>query len=256
MARPRSHLARAPIVEAVIDFRVLAREGIAADQMSGLLPKIGQQYEPPSMMHRVEARFGIERGKALVPTQVEAPLGWVYQCRSQAAVAQFRVDGFTFSKLEPYTTWEEVFGEARRLWKIYVQVAQPLEVSRLAVRYINRLRLPAPADLGQYLSAPPVLPEPIPQTVREFLTRVVVDAPERGISAILIQALERPLDPSTVQVLLDIDAFRESVFPAEEPSLLQIFEQLRKLKNEIFFASLTERTVEMYDDTSFGFGTT
>jgi uncharacterized protein (TIGR04255 family) len=83
-----------------------------------------------------------------------------------------------------------------------------------------------------------------------------VDAPERGISAILIQALERPLDPSTVQVLLDIDAFRESVFPAEEPSLLQIFEQLRKLKNEIFFASLTERTVEMYDDTSFGFGTT
>ncbi len=251
MARPREHLARAPIVEAVIDFRVLVREGIVADQFSGLRPRIGQQYDPPSPLHRVEARFGIERGKAVVPTQVEAPVGWLYKSPAQPAIAQFRVDGFTFSKLEPYTTWEEVFGEARRLWSIYVQVAQQvaqkLEVSRMAVRYINRLRLPAQAELGQYLSAPPVLPEPIPQTVREFLTRVVVDAPERSISAILIQALERSLDPSTVQVLLDIDAFRESPFPAEEPSLLQMFEQLRRLKNEIFFASLTERTVEMYE---------
>lgn len=128
-----------------------------------------------------------------------------------------------------------------------MQVARPLEVSRLAVRYINRLRLSAPAELGRYLSAPPVLPEPIPQTVREFLTRVVVDAPERSLSAILIQALDAPLDPSTVQVLLDIDAFRESAMPAEEPSLSEIFEQLRALKNEIFFASVTEQTVEMYE---------
>jgi uncharacterized protein (TIGR04255 family) len=246
MARPRPHLARAPIVEAVIDFRVLSREGIVADQFADLLPRIGQEYEPPTMMHRLEARFGIERGEGVAPTQVDVPLGWLYQCRRQATVAQFRVDGFTFSKLEPYTTWEEVFGEARRLWGIYVDVAQPLQVSRLAVRYINRLRLPAPAELSEYLSAPPLLPEPIPQTIREFLTRVVVDASERSISAILIQALERPLDPSTVQVLLDIDAFRESVFPAEEPSLLQVFEQLRRLKNEIFFASLTEQTVEIY----------
>jgi uncharacterized protein (TIGR04255 family) len=245
MARPRPHLARAPIVEAVIDFRVLGRESIAADDFSALNSRIGQQYNPPSLMHSVEARFGVERGKAIVPTQVAAPVGWLYQSRTQAAIAQFRVNGFTFSKLEPYTTWEEVFGEARRLWSIYVQVAQPQQVTRVAVRYINRLRLPAPADLGQYLSAPPVLPEPIPQTVREFLTRMVVDAPERNLSAILIQALEAPLDPSRMQVLLDIDAFRESPMPVEEPALAEIFEQLRALKNEIFFASVTERTVEM-----------
>jgi len=247
MARPRSHLARAPIVEAVIDFRVLPREGIAADHFSGLCSRVGQQYNPPSLMRSVEARFGVERGKAVAPTQVEAPFGWLYQSQTQATVAQFRVDGFTFSKLEPYTTWEEVFGEARRLWSLYVQVAQPFQVSRLAVRYINRLRLPAPAELSRYLSAPPVLPEPIPQTVREFLTRVVVDAPERNLSAILIQALDAPLDPSTMQVLLDIDAFRASPMPAEDPSLSEIFEQLRALKNEVFFASITEQTVEMYE---------
>lgn len=248
MARPRSHLARAPIDEAVIDFRVLRRDDIAADHFSGLSSRIGQQYNPPSLMQSVQARFGIEGGRAVAPTQVEAAVGWLYQSQTQGAVAQFRVDGFTFSKLKPYSTWEEVFGEARRLWNVYIQVAQPRLLSRLAVRYINRLRLPAPADLGGYLSAPPVLPQPIPQRMRAFLTRVAVDAPERNLSAILIQASETPLDDSsTIQVLLDIDAFREVALPAEDPSLSEVFEQLRALKNEVFFASVTERTVEMYE---------
>jgi uncharacterized protein (TIGR04255 family) len=248
MARPRSHLPRAPIDETIIDFRVLRRDGVAADHFSGLSSRIGQQYNPPSLMQSVEARFGIEAGRAVAPTQVETAVGWLYQSQTQGAVAQFRVDGFTFSKLRPYTTWEEVFGEARRLWSIYVQVAQPLQLSRLAVRYLNHLRLPAPADLGAYLSAPPILPQPIPQRMREFLTRVVVDAPERNLSAILIQASETPLDdPSTVQVLLDIEAFREVALPAEDPSLSEIFEQLRALKTEVFYASVTERTVEMYE---------
>ena len=196
-------------------------------------------------MQSFQARFGIEQGRPVGPTQVQSAIGWLYQ--APGAIAQFRVDGFTFSKLEPYTTWEDVFGEARRLWSIYVQVARPLETSRVAVRYINRLRLPVPVDLGQYLEAPPVLPPPIPQTIREFLTRVVVNAPERNLSAILIQALEAQLDPTMIQLLLDIDAFRELAVPPEDSSLREIFEQLRALKNEIFFASVTERTVEMYE---------
>jgi len=249
MARPRSHLTRAPIVEAVIDFRVSRSEGIVSDDFSGLTSSIGQQYGPPSLLRSLEARFGVERGQAVAPIQVEAPVGWLYQAHAEKMIAQFRVDGFTFSKLEPYTTWPEVFGEARRLWSVYTQVAQPIQVSRVAVRYVNRLRLPTPSDLAEYLSAPPILPPPIPQRMREFLTRVVVEVPERSLSAILILASETLMgDPSTIQVLLDIDAFREKlVLPALDPSLSDIFEQLRGLKNQIFYASLTERTVEMYE---------
>jgi uncharacterized protein (TIGR04255 family) len=245
MARPPQHLTRAPIDEAVIDFRVLRRNDITSDRFAGLVTRIGPDYNRSSEMQSIHARFGVQGGRPLEPTQMQATVGWMYQ--APTAIAQFRVDGFTFSKLRPYTTWEEVFGEALRLWNIYVEVAQPLEVlSRVAVRYINRLRFPAPADLGEYLEAPPVLPAPIPQSIREFLIRAVVDDPERGLSAILIEALESPLDPNTVQVLLDIDAFKEADFAPGDPSLRETFEQLRALKNRIFFASITERTVEMY----------
>ena len=244
MARPREHLTHAPIDEAVIDFRVLRRNDITSALFAGLMTRIGPDYNRSSEMHSIHARFSVQGGQPLEPMQLQAAVGWMYQ--APTAIAQFRVDGFTFSKLRPYTTWEEVFGEALRLWNVYVQIAEPLETSRVAVRYINRLRFQAPADLGEYLEAPPVLPAPIPQSIREFLIRAVVDDPQRDLSAVLIEALESTLDPNTVQVLLDIDAFREAVFPPGDSSLRETFEQLRALKNQIFFASITERTVEMY----------
>ncbi|MBZ5551041.1 MAG: TIGR04255 family protein [Acidobacteriia bacterium] len=152
----------------------------------------------------------------------------------------------TYNKLEPYTTWEEVFSEAYRLWHLYIESAKPLDVTRLAVRYINRLRLPAPVQLSKYLAAPPVLPPPIPQTIREFLTRVVVFESEHNSSAIITQAVEAALDPTLTPVLLDIDAFREATIAPGDPLMPQMFEELRRLKNDIFFASITEHTVEMY----------
>jgi uncharacterized protein (TIGR04255 family) len=231
-------------VEAVIDFRVLRREGITADQFQGLLETLGSQYRNPSPMHSIQARFGMEEGRPVGPMQVQAAVGWVYQ--SDGALAQFRVDGFTFSKLEPYTTWEGVFGEADRLWRIYVETAQPREISRVAVRYINRLRLSAPARLGEYLEAPPVLPPPIPQKLREFLMRAVVED-GNDASAILIEAVEASLDPATIPLLLDIDAFREVSLAPDDPTVAGIFEQLRRLKNDVFFATITDRTVEMYE---------
>ena len=70
---------------------------------------------------------------------------------------------------------------------------------------------------------------------------------ERDVSAIITQALETPVDPTGISVLLDIDAFRHVAIPPDDQSMRPIFEDLRGLKNSIFFASLTEKTVEMFE---------
>lgn len=244
MARLRKHLQHAPIVEALIDFRVVRKEQVSAEAFAGIGASIGTQYVRESSIQSIEARFGTDRGKLLEPWQSQTEIGWRY--RTATEVAQFRVDGFTFSKLAEYSTWDEVSREAFRLWKVYVDAADPREVSRVAVRYINRMPLPAVLDLAEYLTAPPQLPDPIPQAIREFLTRVYVQDERSNASAVIVQALEPRMDPRSVSLLVDIDAFREVTLAPDDPGLPAIFGELRRLKNEIFYASITEKTAEIY----------
>jgi uncharacterized protein (TIGR04255 family) len=245
MAQQRKHLPNAPIVEAIVDFRVLPREQVTSDTFSDLRSSIGEEYSRNTAMQAIGARFGIENGHFVNAVDMPTTVGWRYQ--SGTEIAQFRLNGFTFSKIAPYTTWEEVFGEATRLWDIYVSVCEPRQVSRIAVRYINQMRLDAPVNLRDYLEAPPILPEPIPPHIREFLSRIQVEDQRRGASAVIVQALEPQMDSSVISVLLDIDAFREVSIAPKDASMRPMFQQLRELKNEIFFASITEKTVEMYE---------
>jgi uncharacterized protein (TIGR04255 family) len=244
MARPRTHLERAPIAEAIIDFRVLQLDNVTAATFAALKPLIGAKYAQESPMTSIQARFGVVAGKLLDPSQLQTNIGYRYQ--SETEIAQFRLNGFTFSKIAPYTTWEEVFAEAFRLWSVYTGLSEPREVSRIAVRYINRMQVAPATDLRRYLEAPPSPPSPIPQAVREFLTRIVVDDEKRNASAVIVQALEPRLDQNAMSLLLDIDAFRAHSVTPNDPGLPAAFEQLRELKNEIFFASITETTAEMY----------
>lgn len=245
MARPRAHLRNAPIVEAVIDFRVLRDDQVSSPMFAGLGPSIGNQYTQISSIHSFEARFGIDSGKLIDPAQNRADIGWRYQAGTE--VAQFRVDGFTFSKIERYTTWGEVFSETFRLWRVYLDVAKPKQLSRIAVRYINRMRISGNPNISEFLEAPPILPPPIPPVVRDFLTRVHLTDEKRSCSAVIVQALEPQLDPNVMSLLLDIDAFQETALIPNDSELPSRFEQLRELKNEIFYASITEKTAEMYE---------
>jgi uncharacterized protein (TIGR04255 family) len=244
MARPREHLDRAPIVEAVIDFRVFREPTVWPDTFADLIPSIGEKYSQGERILSFEARFGIESGKALDPAQRTTDLGWKYQAGTE--VAQFRADGFTFSKLEPYTTWEDVFGEASRLWSIYLGLAKPRQLSRIAVRYINRIMVVGDRNINDFLEAAPVLPQPIPPLIRDFLTRVHVADESRSSAAVIVQALEPQFDPNVMSLLLDIDAYHERIPAPGDPDLSALFQQLRELKNEIFYASITEKCAEMY----------
>jgi uncharacterized protein (TIGR04255 family) len=108
------------------------------------------------------------------------------------------------------------------------------------------MQLPAVKDLVEYLEAPPRLREPISQLIRDFLTRVNVRDDKRNASAVIVQALEPRMGPDMISLLLDIDASREINEELDDTELLTVFEQLRELKNEIFFASITEKIVEKY----------
>ena len=155
--------------------------------------------------------------------------------------------GTRFSRLEPYETWEKMKENASRLWNEYRGIARPKALTRIATRFINVLRLPNPIyDFGDYLRAPPQVPEKLPHGISSFLTRVVMHETTIEAVGILSQALENIENPETMPIVLDIDVFIERNFAADTLDFWNALEQLRKFKNEIFFESITERTAELF----------
>ncbi len=187
---------------------------------------------------------------AWVPPQptVGRVTGYVLRSSDQLNVAQFRTDGFTFSRLRPYTRWEEVFPQALELWNLYVEAASPGLVTRIATRYINHIRIPGQSvDFDDYLTAGPKVPSELPQTIGGFLIRIVLLNPETGVAANVIQALERAADPRFTTVILDIDAYRVKEWKPDDATMVKTFALLREFKNRIFFNHITEHTARLFE---------
>lgn len=246
MARIR-HLDRAPIKEAIVDFRV-ARSGPVDERRLLQAPPIHREVYPV-----LEERRGTETYFEISPSgpsnsQVK-DLGlqgvWL-KTPDQRMIAQFRGDGFTLNRLEPYTSWQHLLPEALRLWASYVALTNPDAVTRLALRYINRIPIPRGADLDNYMLTAPKLPQGVPEVINTFATRIVLHDPVRSLNANVVQALEVGPESESHVLLFDIDAYRATPTGLASAEVRDALDSLHDYKNEIFFGSLTEQLVAQF----------
>ena len=120
------HLNNAPITEAIIDLQVRFPSGFQAEKFSSLRETLHDQYPDVEERRRITGGFGIEAGKPVVQPPVDKGIdGYLFRSADNTEVAQFRKDGFTFSRLKPYTCWEDILAEAKNLWGLYVATASP-----------------------------------------------------------------------------------------------------------------------------------
>ena len=235
MARQR-HLKNAPIVEALIDLRVNVQPEFDAGEFLKLSKELSDRYPKFKPRKLITGAVGLHAGKPFVqPPEDKGIHGYIFQSTDDKEIAQFRKDGFTFSRLHPYTEWENIFSEASRLWNLFCSKTPVDMITRIAVRYINRLDLPLPMnDFAEYLTAPPKVPKSLPQALSQFLTKIVFQ--EADITANVIQTLDKSHKPDHVGIILDIDVFKMNSDGFDKETVLSQFGQLRTFKNRIFFS--------------------
>ena len=245
MAQAR-HLRNAPITEALIDLRV-SRTANPIDETSLELLRARLQDSYPTIERQFVAQFHVKGGTPQ-PNPEQRFRGFMLKSHDGLSIVQFRIDGFTFNRLRPYPSWEDILPEAIRLWRIYVATASPEAIARVAVRYINRLLLPASGSrLNDYLVGPPRVPEGYQASMAGFLTRVTLSA-SHGLRAIVTTASEPSFGTSDTTIILDIDAFSDAAeLTPDDARLEPMLERLRDLKNRLFFESLTEDAVRVFE---------
>lgn len=249
MADSYLHLPHAPIIEAVIDWRAKLPPSLDIES----LKKVGESFGPKYKFVEEERKFqfAIKQAVGVNPEVSSRQLGTSgYRFRSDDGfeIATLSQTGFSFSRLKPYTEWNSVFSEARRLWDIYKTSCQVEEISRIATRYVNRILFPLPiGDFGQYLTAPPIAPPGAPQSVASLLLRLVLHDAGTGVFAATTQVIEGPPETGGLPFILDIDAYIVKIIrPDADDEISSGFAALREMKNRVFFATLTPRAIEMF----------
>jgi uncharacterized protein (TIGR04255 family) len=233
----------APITEAVIDIRVVPREGLDVEEFR----KLGSEFASGFKIQNDQFRLSgsITPGGPNQPP-VTAKVG--IQFVGDAKLFQTQIDGWTFNKLAPYRGWEEEFrDQARTLWRAYREVAQPQAITRVALRYVNRLDLPMPMrDFQVYLRTYPELGPDLPQGLSHFLMQLQIPHEDIGAMLFLNMALVPSARPNVASVVLDLDLFRAADLPQTETDLWDCIEVLRIRKNKVFEACITEATRELF----------
>lgn len=247
------HLRNAPITEAIVDFRVKARPDCKAEDFAKLREQLVDQFPQVDEQRGFQAVFGFREAGRPAPSTKDLGLrGLFFKSKDRLNIAQFRIDGFTYNRLKPYTSWEEIFPKALELWRLYARTALPSHVTRLALRYINHIDLPDELRrTEEVMKAPPPIPEELPLFASNFVTRLTVHDPDAHVASHITQAFERNPNRQNAILLLDIDAFyQEDLDMSDEQTesqISEIFGKLHDFKNQIFFASLTEQVIRSFE---------
>ncbi|MFH0926837.1 MAG: TIGR04255 family protein [bacterium] len=248
MANKYPTLKNAPITEALIDIRVKLADSFDVNRLKGIYNT--QEYPQQKERRRWEEKFEFRKGcPPISDPHSDIIEGFHYISSDKKQIVIAGLNGFIFSRLHPYEKWDIFRNDAYRLWQIYTKIAQPELITRVALRFINRIQLPSQQmNLDEYFNASPIVPEGLPQGLSSFLTRLVIPIPSpEGVIAILTHALEQPVRPKFLpEVILDIDVFKETIKGFNEKEAWELIDTLRGLKNDIFFKSINDKTKEMF----------
>ncbi len=235
-----------PITEALFDIQVELPKEITIETIDGLSSPLLDLF--PKKRPRRKSSMKIEVKGDSPPSADFSDFGidgFLFWSEDEKQVTQFRLDGFSFSRLKPYPPrgWEETYPQMVELWNFYKDSLKPLLVKRVAVRYINLIEIPKPLgemDWGSYFNwAPPVFGE-LPHQIEQFAYRTTIQFPAESIKAV-ITILTGPLqEPAKTTAIFDLDVFKEIHLSLDQFRIDPLFEKLREIKDDLFEAGLTE----------------
>jgi len=249
-----SRVPHPPIVEAIVDIDCELSPGVnLADLEAPARDSLRDKY--PQLQKRLLKQLRIHKQDEsaheheLKDGELETLL---LRSEDNRQLTQFRKTGYSFNRLAPYEGMDAYLAEIERTWKNYCAIAQPLRISKIGLRTINRIAMPLDSNgglnLDAYLKTGPRLPAVEGRTLNftGFLNQHQIVDQGSGHQVNLALAVEGKKENQLV-LLLDIDAFdlrpREALDWSEISPVIQ---SLRNLKNELFFNILTEECLNLY----------
>lgn len=246
------HYARPPITEAVLELRL--KQDLGRDTVEAISRRRKSEYpvvEPQEVVSIV-----VDGASRTASAKGQTWLGQKLSSGDRANALLMQEKSFACIRLAPYVGWETFRDRAAADWAEFRRVAGPAEVSRIGIRYINRLDVPLPSaptppaiDVRHYLNLWPNSPNLGPN-IQPMTGYTIQVSRALGVDGCHINLASTSVPSPLVahaSFLLDLDVYRETDLPRRDDALWAIIEKMRHHKNAIFEACITDRARKLFE---------
>ena len=240
-----------PIEEAVCEFR-FAPGPVWSITVPGLFyEKIKDVYpREPQQQNLIQAEFKIGQVPANSEIELKQSMTKLLFLSTDAKkLVGVGTDILSIHSLRPYEGWGDFRGRIDESFLAYLEVAKPVGVTRIALRYINRISVPVTQEIqiDEYFTIYPQLPDDAPSRLSGFLTRT--ESIYEDIPIKLAITFSDAVDPNQQPVfILDLEVsqdWAEKPLPLEE-ALSHLYE-LKQRQGQVFENLITDRARELFN---------
>jgi len=240
---------RAPIIEAVISFDCELAPNHKLEELKDNVPAyLEEAYPIKQNTQELTQEFKATKDGVALNVSPQN-LGFRFTQENKEQLTQFKTNGFSFNRLIPYSSLDDYIEEIKKLWAIYLEVAKPVTLKRISMRYINRINIPiienSPSLKDYFTVTPPVFPGNKLLLAGMFQSIQLV-CPDSKANAQLTIATENPTEMH-VPIIVDIEAF---INLNQDPSSFKVdgeeIKILRDLKNSIYRTTLTQECQNLF----------
>ena len=239
-----------PIVEAVFDiecdlpanFKPKNIELAARKKWTRSYPKFRQQYlqefemKQPDGMPEVSIKTGIVQALQFLKND-------------EKQLVQIRAHGFSFNRLAPYTSLDDYLPQIKSAWLTYIQLAKPIQIRMLRLRYINRFSLPFEnqrIELDDYLNNDPRPADEKRMILSAFVNQYSAIDVSTGHQLVSVLTTQPPADGQLTLIFDNTVIVQEHIETGNWSYIRGKIQEMRELKNFIFRNTLKEKCLSRF----------
>jgi len=172
-------------------------------------------------------------------------LGFAYKSGDEKEISQFRLNGFSYSRLSPYLGWEAFVEKALENWETYCSIRKTLEIKRIGLRFINIIQVPCGHPvMSEYFNVG-ITSETELGKIKQYKYQYIRDFDDDLIAIVNFGQTE--ILDNEMSFVFDIDVIKQSSATLlEANNVSEHLRTMRQAKNTIFFGNLTEKALQPY----------
>ncbi|MEH2459537.1 TIGR04255 family protein [Nostoc sp.] len=241
-----------PIEEAVCEFRFAPGQAWNFTVPGLFYEKVRDLYTgEPQQQNLIATEFNFGQMPLVKPeiTVTQGLTKTLFPSADATKLVGVGPDALSIHSLRPYKGWDEFSHRIDQAFQFYLEVAKPVGITRITLRYINRIVISddQAVDLSEYVNIYPQFPDTLPSGLSGFVMQTESIYEDIPIRLVITLSNAKPLFEKVV-FILDLDISQTWI---EKPlSLKEMLPNLHELKSregQVFESLITDRARELFD---------